>query len=151
MKPSCSKQRKQNNRPRKPRLRNEAEILKGNAMDPSNFIDRVIRPAAVRAEISVPATFQVMRRTTATQQQAHGGPKSVQGQLRHSTVETTFEFYAQKVDSDQQAMVDSDWAEVQKLKKLKKKSPAKLTWKRLTKVGAQIGAQKAGNGVPKGL
>lgn len=127
----------------------------GKAMDPSNFIDRVIRPAAVRAKISVPATFQVMRRTTATKQQAHGGPKSVQGQLRHSTVQTTFELYAQKVDSDQQAMVDSDWAEVQKLKNRKKnrkrKRLGKLTWKGLTIVGAQIGAQKARNGVPKGL
>jgi len=123
----------------------------GNAMDPSNFIDRVIRPAAVRAKISVSATFQVMRRTTATKQQAHGGPKSVQGQLRHSTVQTTFEFYAQKIDSDQQAMVDSDWAEVQKLRKRKKRSPGNLTWKGLAKVGAQIGAQRAGNGVPKGL
>jgi len=123
----------------------------GNAMDPSNFIDRVIRPAVVRAKISVSATFQVMRRTTATKQQAHGGPKSVQGQLRHSTVQTTFEFYAQKIDSDQQAMVDSDWAEVQKLKKRKKRSPENLTWKGLAKVGAQIGAQRVGNGVPKGL
>lgn len=122
----------------------------GNPMDPSNFIDRLIRPAAERAKISVPATFQVMRRTTATKQQAHGGVKSVQGQLRHSTVQTTFDLYAQKVDSDQQDMVDSDWQEVQRLKKAKK-GHAKLTWKRLTKVGAQIGAQKAGNGVQKGL
>jgi len=106
-------------------------------------LDRVIRPAAQRANISVPATFQVMRRTTATKQQAHGGLKSVQGQLRHSTVQTTFELYAQKVDSDQQEMVDSDWEEVQQLKKLKKERP-KLMSKGPMKFGAQRGAQKAG-------
>ena len=74
----------------------------GNPWDPSNFMDRVIRPAAQRAKISVPATFQVMRRTTATKQQAHGGVERVQEHLRHSTVQTAFNLYVHKVDSDQQ-------------------------------------------------
>jgi len=121
-----------------------------NPMDPSNFMDRGIRPTAQRAKISVPATFQVMRRTTATKQQAHGGVKSVQRQLRHSTVQTTFDLYAQRVDADQQEMVDSDWQEVQNLKRANK-GRRKPTWKRLTKVGAQLGAQKSGNGVQKGV
>jgi integrase len=102
----------------------------GGPMDPSNFVDRVIRPAAERAHISVPATFQVMRRTTATKQQRHGGVKSVQGQLRHSTVQTTFELYAQGVPADQQEMVDSDCREVQELgKKCPRQMVAKLVAK----------------------
>jgi integrase len=111
----------------------------GGPMDPSNFIDRVIRPAAERAQISVAATFQVMRRTTATKQQQHGGVKSVQGQLRHSTVQTTFELYAQGVPADQQEMVDSDWEEVQKARR----RPPQAT-------GGQIGGQKEGKRVLRG-
>ena len=108
---------------------------KGGPMDPSNFIDRVIRPAAERAQIEAPATFQVMRRTTATKQQRHGGVKSVQGQLRHSTVQTTFELYAQGVPADQQEMVDSDWQEVQELGK---KRPRRVVAKLVAKEGENV-------------
>ena len=98
------------------------------------------QPAAERAHISVPATFLVMRRTTATKQQRHGGVKSVQGQLRHSTVQTTFEQYAQGVPAFQQEMVDSDWEEVQMVRKKTRQS-----------TGGQIGGQKGRKRVPKAL
>ena len=43
--------------------------------------------------------IQVMRRTAATEQQEHGGLESVEGPLRHTTVQTTFELYAQTLIS----------------------------------------------------
>ena len=66
--------------------------------DSTNFMERRIHPVADR--LGIPrrlVTFQVMRRTVATDLQFHGTPKDVQTVLRHASASTTLDIYQQSV------------------------------------------------------
>jgi integrase len=66
--------------------------------DSTNFMERRIHPVADRLEIPRRlVTFQVMRRTVATDLQFHGTLKDAQAVLRHGSAGTTADIYMQPV------------------------------------------------------
>ena len=81
----------------------------GGMMDHTNWLERVLKPAAERAGI-VGITQQCLRRTVATRMPKHGAPKASQGLLRHGSIVTTMDLYTKKVDADVSAASES-WRE----------------------------------------
>lgn len=79
---------------------------KGTPIRPENWLRRRIKPIAKELGISTPATFQVLRRTFATNAQGHGNPKDVQSHLRHSNITTTLGIYTQPVSSSVRRLVN---------------------------------------------
>jgi integrase len=52
-------------------------------------------------------TFQVLRRTAATDMQNFGGVKDAQSVLRHKTSQTTLDYYIQPVDGTAREAVEA--------------------------------------------
>jgi integrase len=84
---------------------------KGVAMRPANFLRRVLKPAAIRAEIalrtnakneaSTALNFQSLRRTSATRFGAKAkDPKSTQAHMRHVDPSVTLKHYQQEVPAE---------------------------------------------------
>jgi integrase len=84
---------------------------KGVAMRPANFLRRVLKPAAIRAEIalrtnakneaSTALNFQSLRRTSATLFGAKAkDPKSTQAHMRHVDPSVTLKHYQQEVPAE---------------------------------------------------
>ena len=72
----------------------------GNPVDRRNFVNRRLRPAAVRAKIPVPdVDFQMLRRSFATLAQFVGmDVKAIQSQLGHAKPDMTAGVYMQPID-----------------------------------------------------
>ncbi len=76
--------------------------------DSTNFMERRIHPIA--DSLGIPrhlVTFQVMRRTAATELQFHGTLKDAQAALRHKSIKTTGNIYMQAVPESVKAALDS--------------------------------------------
>jgi integrase len=73
---------------------------KGTPKDRGNFLDRVLRPAALRAGIAQrDVDFQMLRRSFATISNALGlDLKAIQSQMGHSKPDITLSVYAQPVE-----------------------------------------------------
>jgi integrase len=76
-------------------------------MWPSRWLATRLRPVARRLGITTPVTFQVLRRSFATNVQQKGSAKDVQTHLRHSRIATTLEIYTQPVAASVRAMVNA--------------------------------------------
>jgi integrase len=71
---------------------------------PDSLLRKVIRPAAVRAEISKHIGWHSFRRTLATLLQANGvSVKATQDMLRHASSRLTMDLYAQSIPADRRA------------------------------------------------
>jgi len=76
--------------------------------DSTNFMERRIHPVADRLEIPRRlVTFQVMRRTVATDLQFHGTVKDAQTALRHASPTTTLGIYQQPVSESVRAALNA--------------------------------------------
>ena len=67
-----------------------------------------LQPIVRRLGLTVPITFQVLRRSAATRNQQHGTMKDVQELLRHSSIATTAQVYMQAIPESVRAMVEAD-------------------------------------------
>ena len=74
-------------------------------MDPHNYLERILKPAARSVGIK-DITFQALRRTFATQVQPFGTVKDSQTQLRHADANTTMNIYAQAIPESVRAAVE---------------------------------------------
>lgn len=73
-----------------------------------NFLKWRIHPIADRLKIPRKlVTFQVMRRTLATDLQEHGTMKDTQGALRHASIKTTADVYVQEIPESVRAALNS--------------------------------------------
>jgi integrase len=71
---------------------------------PDSLLRKVIRPAAVRAEITKHIGWHSFRRTLATLLQANGASvKATQDMLRHASSRITMDLYAQSITADRRA------------------------------------------------
>jgi integrase len=84
----------------------------GKAMWSGIFLEDHIKPFAATLGITTPVTFQVLRRSCATRNQANGTLKDVQTHLGHSNIQTTGNTYMQAIPASVKEMVDSDVADV---------------------------------------
>jgi integrase len=75
-------------------------------MSANNVRNRILVPISEKLGLTVPLTFQVLRRSHATRNQA--SPKDVQGHLVHASITTTLGIYAQTVPASVKAMVEAD-------------------------------------------
>lgn len=83
---------------------------KGGAISAHNFRNRVLAPMREELKIAVPLSFQVMRRSHATRNQAR--PKDLQSHLGHGSIVMTLGTYAQAVTASVREMVTTDEASV---------------------------------------
>ena len=75
-------------------------------MDTGNYRNRVLKPLAEK--LGFPKlTFQILRRTMATQAQTMGSVKDIQSHLRHSKPDTTANEYMQELPESVKRMVGS--------------------------------------------
>jgi integrase len=73
-----------------------------------NFLTWRIHPIAEKLGIPKKlVTFQVMRRTLATEMQEHGSMKDAQGILRHASIKTTGDVYMQEIPASTRAAINS--------------------------------------------
>lgn len=76
-------------------------------MRPENWLRRRIKPVAKVLGIVEPVSFQVLRRTFATNAQTLGNVKDVQVHLRHSDVSTTLGVYTQPIAESTRKLVNA--------------------------------------------
>ncbi len=81
----------------------------GNPLRQGNYVRRQLRTISKEAGLK-PVTFQMLRRSFATHLQAHGGPKDIQGALRHSNPEFSMRTYVQILPEGVAGAVDA-WAD----------------------------------------
>lgn len=81
---------------------------KGKPLSAHNFRNRVLAPLQRELGITVPLSFQVMRRSHATRNQARA--KDLQSHLGHSSIVTTLGTYAQEIPASVREMVTADEA-----------------------------------------
>jgi integrase len=80
-------------------------VKDGKPMRDGNVLKRFIKPAAQQLRLRV--NWRCLRTSHATWLvQAGAGPKSVQGQMRHSRISTTMDIYAQIVPVAQRRAVE---------------------------------------------
>ena len=82
-------------------------VKTGAPMNDNNILKRHIKPAAIK--LGLPwVSWRCMRTSHATWMAVYAGanPKDVQGQMRHSNIETTMDIYAQFVPETQRKAVD---------------------------------------------
>jgi integrase len=94
----------------------------GTPISTHNFRNRVLVPIQEELKLTVPLTFQVLRRSHATRNQAR--PKDVQSHLGHKSIVTTMNVYAQEIPSSVREMIATDEKDV--LGALKKRPAPKL-------------------------
>jgi integrase len=92
---------------------------KGTPMRPENWLRRRIKPIARSLAIFVPANFQVLRRTFATNAQGHGNAKDVQTHLRHTDIATTLGVYTQPIEENVRRLVNAVAEDVMSAEELK--------------------------------
>jgi integrase len=81
-------------------------VKEGRPMTDQNILKRHIQPAARKLGLPF-VTWRCLRTTHATWLvQAGADPKSVQGQMRHSRIQTTMEIYAQIVPAAQRRALE---------------------------------------------
>ena len=83
---------------------------KGTPISSHNFRNRVLVPLQEKLGLTVPLTFQVLRRSHATRNQLR--LKDVQSHLGHKSITTTANVYAQAVPASVREMVATDEADV---------------------------------------
>ncbi len=80
-------------------------VQAGKPMNDQNILKRHVQPAARRLGLHV--TWRCLRTSYATWLvQAGADPKSVQGQMRHSRIQTTMDIYAQIVPAAQRLAIE---------------------------------------------
>ena len=85
----------------------------GGFLDVGNYRYRVLKPLADK--LGIPKlTFQVLRRTMATQAQSMGSVKDIQAHLRHAKADTTANEYMQALPESVQGMVGSMYLMLEK-------------------------------------
>ncbi len=87
-----------------------------NDSNTSKPMQKRIQPLARALGITVPVTFQVMRRSAATRNQKNGSIKDVQAHMGHASVETTGNIYMQQVSDSVREMVENDVRDVMQTK-----------------------------------
>ena len=80
-------------------------------------------PLQKKLELTVPLTFQVLRRSHATRNQKT--PKDAQSHLGHKSIVTTMDIYAQEIPASVKRMVERDEADIFAGMKKKPKSQRK--------------------------
>jgi integrase len=83
---------------------------KGTPISTHNFRNRVLAPLAEKVELTVPLTFQVLRRSHATRNQRT--PRDAQSHLGHKSIVTTMNVYAQEIPESVKRMVEQDEAAI---------------------------------------
>ncbi len=76
------------------------------------WLQKHIQPISKRLGITVPVTFQVLRRSCTTRNQKHGSLKDVQAHMGHGSIETTGDVYMQEIPDSVTRMVDLDEMDV---------------------------------------
>jgi len=84
----------------------------GRPMWPGVFLQKRIQPIAKNLGISVPVTFQVLRRSCTTRNQKNGSLKDVQVHMGHGSIETTGNVYMMEIPDSVAQMVSLDVADV---------------------------------------
>jgi integrase len=84
----------------------------GRPMWPGIWLQDRIQPVARALGITVPVTFQVLRRSCTTRNQKHGSLKDVQTHLGHASISTTGDVYMQELPDSVAQMVELDVADV---------------------------------------
>lgn len=85
----------------------------GGFLDVANYRYRVLQPLA--RKLGLPKlTFQVLRRTMATQAQRMGSIKDIQAHLRHAKADTTANQYVQELPESVVAMVGAVYEKLRK-------------------------------------
>jgi integrase len=79
---------------------------KGTPISAHNFRNRVLVPLREKLRLSVPLTFQVLRRSHATRNQAT--PKDAQAHLGHKSIVTTMDVYSVEIPDSVRQMVTRD-------------------------------------------
>jgi integrase len=79
---------------------------KGTPISAHNYRNRVLVPLAEKLGLTVPLTFQVLRRSHATRNQKT--PKDAQAHLGHRSIVTTMNIYAQEIPASVKRMVARD-------------------------------------------
>jgi integrase len=79
---------------------------KGTPISSHNYRNRVLVPLAKKLELTVPLTFQVLRRSHATRNQRRA--KDAQLHLGHRSILTTMNVYAQEIPESVKQMVEQD-------------------------------------------
>ena len=79
---------------------------KSNPLTADNFRKRVLAPLEKELKLTVPLTFQVLRRSHATRNQKT--PKDTQAHLGHKTLTMTLGTYAQVIPESVRKMVERD-------------------------------------------
>ena len=81
-------------------------------MWPGVFLQKRIQPIAKTLGISVPVTFQVLRRSCTTRNQKNGSLKDVQVHMGHGSIETTGNVYMMEIPDSVAQMVALDLRDV---------------------------------------
>jgi integrase len=79
---------------------------KGTPISTHNYRNRVLVPLAEKLELTVPLTFQVLRRSHATRNQKT--PKDTQAHLGHRSIVTTMNVYTQEIPASVMRVVERD-------------------------------------------
>jgi integrase len=79
---------------------------RGTPISTHNYRNRVLVPLAKKLGLTVPLTFQVLRRSHATRNQKT--PKDTQAHLGHRSIVTTMNVYAQEIPASVKRMVERD-------------------------------------------
>jgi integrase len=79
----------------------------GRPKNRQNELNRMLKPAALRAGLGNKVTFQMLRRTFATHAQGKGNLKDVQAQMRHSKPDVTAGVYMQAIPEQQRQTVQA--------------------------------------------
>jgi integrase len=84
----------------------------GRPMWPGVFLQKRIQPIAKTLGITVPVTFQVLRRSCTTRNQKNGSLKDVQVHMGHGSIETTGNVYMMEIPDSVAQMVALDVTDV---------------------------------------
>jgi len=93
----------------------EALVFPGRGGRPlwvGSFLQKRIQPIAKSLGITVPVTFQVLRRSCTTRNQKHGTMKDVQAHMGHASIETTGDVYMMEIPESVARMVELDEMDV---------------------------------------
>ena len=89
-------------------------VKDGRPMRDNNLLSRFLKPAAHKLGIEKSVNWRSLRTSRATWMiEAGANPKDVQGQMRHSRVQTTLDVYAQFVPESQRRAVEKTYEVMQ--------------------------------------
>jgi integrase len=84
----------------------EGKLPADTPISTHNYRNRVLVPLAEKLELTVPLTFQVLRRSHATRNQRT--PKDTQAHLGHRSIVTTMNVYTQEIPASVMRVVERD-------------------------------------------